>query len=404
MALKIISVVETREGLFKAAAICQAIEALNRLARHSPIKHILVHVGQANLSRRCEVYFNDIDLPKPDVFLGVSAATGPLEKTATISERFSDVLLQERPQVVMVTGDSDSALDCALITKRIGYRGTYPGKSFVPALALVQTGLRTRERTASREVNRVLVGLLADYLFTSEENANLNLLHEGVGRSKMHLVGSLDIDTLLRQRERAMGSSILSDLQLSSGSDIKPFVLLTLQYLSGGEGVAKLYHLQEALSEIARHMPMIFPATPAALRCIYQANLDDYFVDYFLDGPEPWDTRVRIRLIPPLGYLDFLKLMETAKIVLTDSGAIEEQTKVLGVPCITLADGGSRPATFEKPANLLVGADSKHILDAFYNAADGRSPCFVPQGADGRAAQRIIEILLDDFAPGLSAT
>ena len=400
MALNIMSVVETREGLFKTAAICEAIEAFNRQACHSVIEHILVHVGQANLSRRCGVYFNDIELPKPDLFLGVSAAASPLEKTATISERFADLLLQERPQVVMVTDDSDSALDCALITKSIGYRGTSREKAFVPALALLQAGHQALERTASRVVNRVVVGLLADYLFTSEESASVNFFHEDVAWKKIHRVGSLDIDTLVSQRARAMCSSILTDLQLTSGSDIKPFVLLTLQNLSGDRGVAKLYRLQGTFSEIARHMPMVFPATPAALRCISQASLDDYFVDHFLDGPEPWDARVRIRLIPPLGYLDFIKLMGSARVVLTDCRAIEEQATVLGVPCIALADGGPGWVTFEEPANVVVGSDSKHIPSTFYSAADkGLSPCGSARGSDGRAAQRIIAILLEDFVP-----
>jgi UDP-N-acetylglucosamine 2-epimerase (non-hydrolysing) len=399
MGLKIISVVETRAGLFKAAAICEAIQESNRLANYMLIEHILVHMGQTYSSRGCDLYFNDIDLPKPDLFLGVFTGASPLEKTQRISERFSDVLSQEHPEVVIVTGDSDPVLDCALITKKIGYRST-AGKGSVPALALVQAGPRNFARTASQEVNRVAVGLLADYLFISEEKASLNLLHEGVAREKLHLVGSVNIDTLLRHRARAMHSSIVSDLQLTSGSDIKPFVLLTLHHLSGAEGVAKLHRLRGALSEIAHQMPMVFPASPAALRCIHEANLDDYFVDHFLDEPEPWDARVRIRLIPRLGYLDFVKLMAAANIVLTDSEGVQEKTRVLGVPCIILADGSSRWATPAGMANRLVGTESKRILDAFYSEPEERASGSMPRFSDGRAAQRVIEILLNDFAPG----
>jgi UDP-N-acetylglucosamine 2-epimerase (non-hydrolysing) len=398
--MKIISVVETRTELFKAAAICEAIQAFKRLGQVAPVEHTLVHLGQANSSGGCDLYFNDIDLPKPDFFLGVPAAASLLEKTGVISERFSHLLLQERPQAVMLIADSDLAVECALATKRMGYRGTRPGKAFVPALAVIKAGVRNFERSGSREVNRVIVSLLADYLFISEENAALNLCREGIARDRMHFVGSVNIDILRRHHGRAMGSSVLNDLNLTSGLETKPFVLLTLQHLSGAAGVAKLSRLQPALSKIAQHIPVVLPATPATLQCIHEADLDDYFVDHPLDGPEPWDARVRIRLIPQVGYLDFVKLMIAAKIALTDCPDIQEEISVLGVPFISLADGESGPAFLDVMTKALVASDLKQFLGIFYSLSRRGASCSLPRGNDGRAAQRIIQILWSDFGAG----
>ena len=397
MGFKIISVVESRLGLFKIAAVCEAIQELNHLAQHLPIKHILVHTGDAYHHRDCDLYFNDIDLPRPDFFLGATSGASSLEKTAIISERFSDVLLQERPDVVMVIGHIDSALDSALVTKRIGYFGGRRGESFVPALAHLEAGLKSPNPASPLDVNRVVVDLLADYLFTSDEHANRNLLHDGIAREKMHFVGNVNVDMLLRHRARAMDSTILNDLQLINGSDVKPFVLFTVQDFSGAEGVVKLMHLQRALSEIAQQMPLVFPANPAALQCIHDANLEDYFVDHCVEGPEPWDARVRIRLIPPLGYIDFVRLMAAAQVVLTDSGCLQDESRVLGVPCITLADCNFRPVTLDGKEKLLGEPNSKRLLDSYYDRIGGAYPKQVP-GCDGRAAHRIVEILLKDFA------
>jgi UDP-N-acetylglucosamine 2-epimerase (non-hydrolysing) len=402
MPLKIISVVQSRSGLIKVAAIREAIQTLNQLSDVGLVSHALVHIKEPISSDGCDIYFNDIDLPKPDVFLGVSSPAGP--NTTTIQERFSEVLFKESPAVVMITGDSDSALDCALVTKRIGYERSRRGKGCIPALGVLQPGGSNVAQTASRQVNSVVLGLLADYLFTSEENATLSLLHKGVGRETMHFVGSFRIDTLLRHRTRAMQSTILSDLQLISGSRVRPFVLLALQHLSGAEGVSKLRRFRQALFEIARQMPMVLPASPAVLRCIHEASLEDYFVDHFVNGPEAWDARVRIRLIPQLGYLDFVKLMATAKIALTDSAGIQEQTAVLGVPSIVLTDVAAVLGTFDGTAKARRATDSERTLKAFYastsSGADGGPLCSLPPPWDGRAAQRAIEILLKDFALG----
>jgi UDP-N-acetylglucosamine 2-epimerase (non-hydrolysing) len=401
MSLKILSVVETRSGLIKAAAICDAIERFNRGSPHSPIDHVLVHTGQFCNTRGFDLYFNDLDLPQPQLFLDVADAANPFEKTAKITERLADVLMRERPAVVMVIGDVDLALDCALVAKRVRLHCEGEEQSLVPALAHIEAGQRSFDRTSPQEVNCAIVDLLSDYLFTTEERANRNLLQEGVSQDKIHFVGSIAIDTLLRHRARVADSSILSDLQLSNGSSIRPFALLSLQHLSDTAGKGKLSQLQRAFSQIAQHMPVVFPASPAVTKSIHEADLGDYFIDHFLDGPEPWDARVRIRLIPPLGYFDFVRLMTAAKVVLADSRGVREESGVLGVPCITLSDHNSRPVTLEGGANVVAEIDPERIVEEFAKAMQGTfSRPALPWGWDGRAAERIVDILWKDLASG----
>jgi UDP-N-acetylglucosamine 2-epimerase (non-hydrolysing) len=395
MALKIISVVETRPALFKLDAILEAIGEANRFAGYGHIEHFLVHTGQANGVRSRDVYFNDIDLPKPDLFLGVSSAVDAPDKAAIIAERFPDVLLQECPDLVMVIGDSECSLECSLATKGFGYRGAV-GQRLTPALVHLEAGRRSLNCAVPREVNGIVIDMLADYLFTSQESVNLNLLREGIAPEKMYFVGSLNVDTLLRHCARAMKSRILNDLQLIRGSEIKPFALLTLQQLSGAGGVVKLNCLQRTFSEIAQRLPLIFPASPAAVQCIHEAHLDDFFVDHALEGPEPWDARVRIRLIPLLGYLDFVRLMAAAKVVLTDSPGIQEETEVLGVPSIALPNYDTGWAMAEEKANALTATD---ILEAFDRGLAGKVSRSGPTQWEERAGRRVVKTLLRDFAP-----
>jgi UDP-N-acetylglucosamine 2-epimerase (non-hydrolysing) len=401
MSLKILSVVETRSGLIKAAAICDAIERFNRRSPHNPIDHVLVHTGHFCNTRGFDLYFNDLDLPQPQLFLDVGGAANPFEKTAKITERLADMLMRERPAVVMVIGDVDLALDCALVAKRIRLHGEGEEQSLVPALAHIEAGQRRFDRMSPQGVNCAIVDLLSDYLFTTEERANRNLRQEGVSQDKIHFVGSLAIDTLLRHRARVADSSILSDLQLIDGLSVRPFALLSLQHLADSAGKGKLSRLQRAFSQIAQHMPVVFPASPAVMKNIHEADLGDYFIDHFLDGPEPWDARVRIRLIPSLGYFDFVRLITAAKVVLADSRGVREESGVLGVPCITLSGHNSTPATLEGEADVVAEIDPERIVNDFTSAIQGMfSRPALPRGWDGRAAERIVDILWKDLASG----
>jgi UDP-N-acetylglucosamine 2-epimerase (non-hydrolysing) len=260
--------------------------------------------------------------------------------------------------------------------------------------------LRSFDRTMPEEINRIVTDCISDYLFTTEESANQNLLREGVPEDRIFFVGNVMIDTLLRHRGKAQESTILQDLQLADGGVVKPYAVLTLHRPSNVDDKRLFSQMLDAFLDISKRMPVIFPAHPRTLKRIQDDDLGDYFVDHFVQGPEPWDSRVRIRLVPPLGYLDFLSLMSEAKVVLTDSGGVQEETTILGVPCITLRDNTERPVTVERGTNVLVGSNPERIVTEFNRlySGDRRSP-LSPRHWDGDAAKRIIKVLMDAFYP-----
>ena len=399
MTLKFLSVVESRPDWIKVSAISEAIQRFNRYPSGRKIHHVLTHTAQSREIADGARYFNDLELPKPDKYLGVSGAASAMQKSAMIAESFANVVLQERPAIVLVTGDADSALDCALVTKRIRYlNGT--GQALFPALAHVEAGFRNFDRRTGQEVNRVVIDLLSDYLFTSEETSNENLLREGVPADRIHFVGSVIIDTLLRHRTLMWKSSILSDLQLISESSTRPFALLAVPHICASGQSERLREMEGVLLEMSKRMPVIFPASPSIWQRVRNGDLAEFFIDHFFDGPEPRDSRVRIRIIPPLGYLDFIRLLAAAKVVLTDSTGVQEEAQVLGVPCITLAEYASRPVTLVNGANVVVGSDPERILKAFLRSTQGHDvPSKNPMNWDGRAAERIIDTLWNRLTP-----
>ncbi|HWP22873.1 MAG TPA: UDP-N-acetylglucosamine 2-epimerase (non-hydrolyzing) [Candidatus Binatia bacterium] len=395
MAYKIVSVVGARPNFMKVAALCDAIKEYNQeSAQGRQIDHLLVHTGQHYDANMSDFFFNDLELPKPNLFLGVGSGSHSVQ-TAKIMEGFESVLLAERPEVVIVVGDVNSTLACALVTKKTWCTRGSRGESFIPRLAHVEAGLRSFDRTMPEEINRIVTDSISDYLFTTEESANQNLRREGIPEEKIHFVGNVMIDTLLRCRAKVCESTILNDLQLCQADGAKPYAILTLHRPSNVDNPETFAAMLESFLELSRHMPIIFPAHPRTLKQIQEADLGDYFVDHFLEGPEPWDSRVRIRLVPPLGYLDFLQLMSNAKIVLTDSGGIQEETTILGVPCITLRENTERPVTLQHGTNVLAGTDPKRILEAFSRVLrNEKKPVAPPQFWDGCAAKRIVQILL----------
>jgi UDP-N-acetylglucosamine 2-epimerase (non-hydrolysing) len=399
MALKILSVVGARPNYMKIAAICEAIKGINALVATEQIHHVLVHTGQHYDSNMSDSFFNDLELPKPDLCLGVGSASHSVQ-TARIMERFESVVLNERPHLVLVVGDVNSTAACALVAKKTWCRGDQGAKDFVPKLAHVEAGLRSFDRTMPEEINRIVTDSISDYLFTTEESANQNLLSEGIPKERIFFVGNVMIDTLLRHRSRAQESTILQDLQLAEGPQVKPYAILTLHRPANVDDQGVFCHMLDAFLDISKHMPVIFPAHPRTLKRIQDEDLGDYFVDHFVQGPEPWDSRVRIRLVPPLGYLDFLCLMSKARVVLTDSGGIQEETTILGVPCITLRDNTERPVTLEHGTNVLVGSDPEKIVREFNRLSLSEQKLNrSPRYWDGNAAKRIIKVLVDDFSP-----
>jgi len=395
MSLKIISVVGARPNFMKIAAICDAIKEHNGLEPTRPIENVLVHTGQHYDSNMSDSFFNDLDLPKPDIFLGVGSGSHSVQ-TAKVMEGFEAVVLNERPDVVLVVGDVNSTVACALVAKKTAYQGGN-GSNEGPQLAHVEAGLRSFDRTMPEEINRIVTDSISDILFTTEESANRNLLSEGIKPQQIHFVGNVMIDTLLRHRAKSAESTILNDLHLS-GSEAKPYALLTLHRPANVDDPTVFSKMLDVFMEISKTMPIIFPVHPRTLKRIQDADLGDYFVDHFMDGPDRWDSRVRIRLVPPLGYLDFLCLMGEAKLVLTDSGGVQEETTILGIPCLTLRQSTERPVTIENGTNVLVGSDPELIQKGFSKIIrnSGRSVLpRIPQLWDGHAAKRIVKILAD---------
>lgn len=398
MTLKILSVVGARPNFMKVAAICEAINQLNALAAAKVVDHVLVHTGQHYDSNMSESFFNDLELPRPDLCLDVGSASHSVQ-TARIMERFESVVLNERPHAVLVVGDVNSTVSCALVAKKTWCRGDHETRDFVPKLAHVEAGLRSFDRTMPEEINRIVTDSISDYLFTTEESANRNLLREGIPEERIFFVGNVMIDTLMRYRSKAQESTILQDLQLTDAGSVKPYALLTLHRPANVDDKRVFTRMLDAFLDISRRMPVIFPAHPRTLKRIQEDGLGDYFVDHFVQGPEPWDSQVRIRVVPPLGYLDFLNLMSEAKVVLTDSGGIQEETTILGVPCMTLRENTERPATIAQGTNVLVGSNPEIIIREFNQVcANGRGARRSPRYWDGKAAKRIIQILVNDFS------
>ena len=396
MGYKILSVVGARPNFMKVAAICEAIKENNGQCGGHEIDHVLVHTGQHYDANMSDFFFNDLELPKPNLFLGVGSGSHSVQ-TARIMEGFEAVLLAEQPNVVIVVGDVNSTVACALVTKKTWCSGGRSGNGFIPKLAHVEAGLRSFDRAMPEEVNRIVTDSISDYLFTTEESANENLRHDGISEDKIHFVGNVMIDTLLRHRTKARDSMILDDLQMVERGQVKPYAILTLHRPSNVDDPRIFSRMVESFLAVSQKMPIIFPAHPRTLKQIQEADLGDYFVDHCTNGPEPWDARVRIRLVPPLGYLDFLQLMSHAKVVLTDSGGVQEETTILGVPCITLRENTERPVTLKHGTNVLVGADPEKIIREFSRVLHDRPAVTTPPRFwDGEAAKRIVHILARD--------
>ncbi len=393
MALKIASVVGARPNFMKMAAICDAFKEHNDLEPACPIKNVLVHTGQHYDANMSDSFFNDLDLPTPDIFLGVGSGSHSVQ-TAKIMEGFEAVVLNERPDIVLVVGDVNSTVACALVAKKTLYQRS-DGSSGGPQLVHVEAGLRSFDRTMPEEINRIVTDSISDILFTTEESANHNLRNEGINPKQIHFVGNVMIDTLLRHRAKAGESTILNDLHLSHGDEVKPYALLTLHRPANVDDVTVFAKMLDVFLDISKTLPIIFPVHPRTLKRIQESDLGDYFVDHFMDGPDRWDSRVRIRLVPPLGYLDFLHLMGGAKLVLTDSGGVQEETTILGIPCLTLRQSTERPVTVDSGTNVLVGSNPELIQKAFNKVIKSGKTAIrrVPQYWDGQAAKRIVKVL-----------
>jgi len=359
------AVVGARPNFMKVAPIWRELEGSGAFER------ILVHTGQHYDENMSKVFFDDLRLPEPDVYLGVGSGTHG-QQTGRIMISFEEVLAREKPHLVIVVGDVNSTMACALVAVKTG----------IP-VAHVEAGLRSFDRTMPEEINRMVTDVVADLLFTTCPEAETNLRREGVAGEKIHFVGNVMIDSLLYYSPRADRSDILEELCLEE----KGYGLVTLHRPSNVDHPAVLGPILEALEELGQRCPLIFPVHPRTRKVIAATGVQ----------VDPG----KVRMLDPLGYLDFLKLMKHCRLVLTDSGGIQEETTVLGIPCLTIRENTERPITIELGTNVLVGTSKKRIVEEGNKILDGKGKKGrVPELWDGRAAARIVRVLEEYFHEG----
>jgi UDP-N-acetylglucosamine 2-epimerase (non-hydrolysing) len=396
--MKIITVVGARPNFMKAAPILTAIRAHNEGAARpgpssdaarEPISHVLVHTGQHYDERMSTNIFTDLGLAKPDVWLGVGSGSHAVQ-TAAVMTAFESVVTTEKPDVVIVVGDVNSTVACALVTAKVAF-GAAGAR---PLVAHVEAGLRSFDRTMPEEVNRIVTDQLSDLLFVTEESGLRNLQNEGVDGEKVHFVGNTMIDSLLACQARADASTILDELGLRRDGSSSPrdYALLTLHRPANVDDRHAFTNILNGLQDVASEQPIVFPVHPRTRARIKQFGIDLPVHDS-ASGSAGWSAG--IRLVDPLGYLDFVSMMKNARLVVTDSGGIQEETTCLGVPCVTVRDNTERPITVTRGTNVIAGTAAPGIRSAIRAQLRRRAAAVVPEKWDGNAAARIIDILLD---------
>jgi UDP-N-acetylglucosamine 2-epimerase (non-hydrolysing) len=354
---RILVVAGARPNFPKVAPLLEALRPL------PGVDCPLVHTGQHYDHAMSAAFFADLDLPTPDIFLGVGSGSHA-EQTARLVTAFEPVVRERRPDVVVVVGDVNSTLACALVA----------AKCEVP-VAHVEAGLRSFDRSMPEEINRVLTDALADYLFTPSKDADENLRREGAPEGRIFRVGNVMVDTLRRYQ----GAARRRDVAARFGLGREPYAVCTLHRPSNVDDAATLHDILAALAEIQRECPIVFPVHPRTRK-----QLDAFGLQ----------AGGRLQLVEPLGYLDFLGLLMGAALVLTDSGGVQEETTVLGIPCLTLRAVTERPVTITEGTNVVVGADGPRIVAAARKALAGDwSRGLMPEGWDGHAAERIAAVL-----------
>jgi UDP-N-acetylglucosamine 2-epimerase (non-hydrolysing) len=370
--LRIMSIVGARPNMMKIAPL------LAELRRHEDFEPVLVHTGQHYDYSMSQVFFDQLGVPPPDYNLDVGSGTH-YAQTAEIMRKFGDLVQLDRPDMVVVAGDVNSTIACALVA----------AKERIP-VAHLEAGLRSFDRGMPEEINRVLTDAVADLLFTTEESANQNLANEGIETGKVFFVGNLMIDSLVSALKVARQSPLRSEL----GLDGKPYAVLTLHRPSNVDNEDQLRRTLDALVEVAQHIPIVFPAHPRTARNIEAARLT---------AMKTWTggrlSNSGLWMMPPASYLDFLDLMQHAAMVITDSGGVQEETTFLGVPCLTYRATTERPVTVSMGTNRVVGCDPQQLLlnalEVLEDVHQGhaRSAPSRPPLWDGRTASRIVRIL-----------
>ena len=360
--MKLIAVAGARPNFMKIAPLVREFK------RSSETIHCcLVHTGQHYDYAMSKVFFDELEIPEPDYFLNAGSGSHA-EQTAKVMTEFESVCLKESPDIVMVVGDVNSTLACSITAKKLNV-----------AVAHVEAGLRSGDMSMPEEINRIVTDSISDLLFVTEKSGIKNLRDEGKTNRQVYFVGNIMIDTLHYCLEKLDHDDRVDAID-------GDYAVVTLHRPSNVDNKEKLSGILDALVEISKDMPIHFPIHPRTEKNIQRFNIKDR-----LDGAE-------IKLRSPMSYFDFLALWKNAKLVLTDSGGLQEETTALGVPCFTLRENTERPITIEEGSNTLVGTTKRGILDTYYASKNGsRLNWKIPELWDGKTAKRIVKTLKQHF-------
>lgn len=361
--IKVLLIVGARPNFMKVAPIYAEMKR-----RPDEFHPLIVHTGQHYDAAMSDAFFDDLGMPHPDIYLGVGSGSHAVQ-TAKVMTEFEPVVLEHKPDWVVVVGDVNSTIACALVCSKLGIK-----------VAHVEAGLRSRDRSMPEEINRILTDSISDMLLTTSRDADQNLTREGIPEEKIRFVGNVMIDSLIEHLKIAERSAIRDELGVADAK----YAVLTLHRPSNVDDRATFSGILGSLIEISERLPIIFPVHPRTM-----AQIDEFGFRDSID-------RSNIRLIDPLGYLDFMRLYSGATLVLTDSGGIQEETTVLGIPCLTLRENTERPVTIELGTNVLVGTDPENIKRSAFRILDNEATlraATIPPLWDGNSARRICDEL-----------
>jgi UDP-N-acetylglucosamine 2-epimerase (non-hydrolysing) len=363
--MKIINVCGARPNFMKIAPLMESYKT-------SPyIKPILVHTGQHYDEKMSDLFFKQLGIPQPEINLEVGSGSHA-SQTAKIMERFEPVVLEQKPDYVLVVGDVNSTIACALVAKKLSVRVIH-----------VEAGLRSFDRTMPEEINRILTDAISDLLFVSETSGVENLRREGTSEDRIFFVGNVMIDTLMHHIQKARQLPVLQQFNLQP----KKYGIVTMHRPANVDSPEKFRSILEGLIFVSKSVPLLFAMHPRTQKNIQQSGLQGLF-----------DQNPQIRITEPFGYLEFLNLMSNAAVVLTDSGGMQEETTILGTPCLTLRENTERPVTITVGTNRLVNPDRDSIIDAWKNLQTNPPPTDrKPELWDGGAAKRIVKIIDEDY-------
>jgi UDP-N-acetylglucosamine 2-epimerase (non-hydrolysing) len=368
--VKIISVVGARPNFMKIAPLHKALNQFNIQHPAASIQHLICHTGQHYDQQMSKVFFEDLELAETDFYLGVGSGSHA-EQTAKIIVEFEKILLQEKPDLIIVVGDVNSTIACSLAAVKMGIK-----------IAHVEAGLRSFDRTMPEEINRVLTDSISDYLFVTEQSGLDNLKREGISESKIFFVGNVMIDSMINYLPKIDKSKILNKLLLKKCE----YVVVTLHRPSNVDYIDCLIKIVDLLNILSEKIKIIFPVHPRTKNMLSQFELEN-------------KLSKNIILTDPLGYLDFIALLRSSIMVLTDSGGIQEETTFLNIPCVTLRTSTERPVTVDKGTNYLVGDNFEKIKSICFEILNGNNKKgTIPDLWDGRSSERIVRILMESFS------